>query len=178
MRVCPNVSSSKQSFAAARSCCRTHSSKIGSGKHGSSAKSCFRRTCLEWYGFIAVLWSLYLLENSTSGVHSHDNQRARQRHKHKQSRNARGGALAAHHLAWVGHHTGGSSSTPTVHPCLVRQGRCRWLTALSTPKIVSTLPPRSVQQGKASPRVYALVTMFFRQSFLWSNNYRLLLMTP
>ena len=111
-----------------------HSSKIGSGKHVSSAKSCFRRTCLEWYGFIAVLWSLYLLENSTSGVHSHDNQRARQRHKHKQSRNARGGALAAHHLAWVGHHTGGSSSTPTVHPCLVRQGRCRWLTALSTPK--------------------------------------------
>ena len=30
---------------------------------------------------------------------------------------ARGAALMAHHLAWVGHHTGGSRSTPTVHPC-------------------------------------------------------------
>ena len=27
------------------------------------------------------------------------------------------GALMAHRPAWVGHHTGGSRSTPTVHPC-------------------------------------------------------------
>ena len=40
---------------------------------------------------------------------------------------ARAGALMAHHPAWVGH-TGGSRSTPTVHPCLVRQEGCRWLT--------------------------------------------------
>ena len=33
----------------------------------------------------------------------------------------------AHHPAWVGH-TGGSRSTPTVHPCLVRQAGCGWLT--------------------------------------------------
>ena len=32
-----------------------------------------------------------------------------------------------HHPAWVGHLTGGSRSTPTVHPCLVRQGGCGWL---------------------------------------------------
>ena len=49
-------------------------------------------------------------------------------HKHKQSRSARAGALMAHHPAWVAHLTGGSRSTPTVHPCLVRQGGCGWLT--------------------------------------------------
>ena len=30
---------------------------------------------------------------------------------------ARPGAQMAHHPAWVGHHTGWSQSTPTVHPC-------------------------------------------------------------
>ena len=30
---------------------------------------------------------------------------------------ARAGALMAHHPAWVGHHTGGSQSKPTVHLC-------------------------------------------------------------
>ena len=40
---------------------------------------------------------------------------------------ARAGALVAHHVPWVGHHTGWSRSTPTVHPCLVRQGGCGWL---------------------------------------------------
>ena len=30
---------------------------------------------------------------------------------------ARAGAQMAHHPAWVGHHTGGSWSTPTVQPC-------------------------------------------------------------
>ena len=32
-------------------------------------------------------------------------------------RKARAGALVIHHPAWVGHHTGGSGSTPTAHRC-------------------------------------------------------------
>ena len=42
---------------------------------------------------------------------------------HKQPRNtihasnARAGALVIHRPAWVGHHTGGSRSTPTAHLC-------------------------------------------------------------
>ena len=38
-------------------------------------------------------------------------------HEPKQQRTARAGALMTHHPAWVGHHTVGSRSTPTVHPC-------------------------------------------------------------
>ena len=38
-----------------------------------------------------------------------------QEHEHKQQQIARAGALMTHHPAWVGHHTGGSRSTPTVH---------------------------------------------------------------
>ena len=41
---------------------------------------------------------------------------------------ARAGALMAHHPAWVGHHTGGSRSKPTVHPCPLRWGGCGLLT--------------------------------------------------
>ena len=36
---------------------------------------------------------------------------------------ARAGALMDHRLAWVGHHTGGFRSEPTVHPCPLRWGR-------------------------------------------------------
>ena len=38
-------------------------------------------------------------------------------HHHHTSKQARAGALMAHHLAWMSHHTGGSPSTPTIHPC-------------------------------------------------------------
>ena len=38
----------------------------------------------------------------------------------------------AHHPAWVGHHTGGSRSKPTVHPCPLRWGRCGLLTNSTT----------------------------------------------
>ena len=38
----------------------------------------------------------------------------------------------AHHPAWVGHHTGGFRSTPTVHPCPLRSGGCGWLTGTPT----------------------------------------------
>ena len=34
------------------------------------------------------------------------------------------GALMAHNLAWVSHHTGGSWSTPTAHPCSGKVGGC------------------------------------------------------
>ena len=63
-----------------------------------------------------------LLGNSTSHL-SHGDHTARQRHKHSQPRKARAGALMAHHPAWVGHYTGGSRSTPTVHPCPLPVGR-------------------------------------------------------
>ena len=33
---------------------------------------------------------------------------------------ARAGTLMAHHPVWVGHHTGGSRSKPTVHTCPLR----------------------------------------------------------
>ena len=42
-------------------------------------------------------------------------------------RNARAGALVIHHPAWVGHHTGGSRSTPTVHRCRQGTESCGWL---------------------------------------------------
>ena len=48
----------------------------------------------------------------------------------------------AHHPSWVGHLTGGSQSTPTVHPCLVRQGDCGWFTH----------PPRALHRQVVSPR--------------------------
>ena len=38
-------------------------------------------------------------------------------HHNTQTSTARAGALLFHHPAWVEHHTGGSRSTPTVHPC-------------------------------------------------------------
>ena len=38
----------------------------------------------------------------------------------------------AHHRAWVGHHTGGSGSKPTVHPCPLRWGGCGLLTNSTT----------------------------------------------
>ena len=38
----------------------------------------------------------------------------------------------AHHPAWVGHHTAGSRSKPTVHPCPLRWGGCGLLTGTST----------------------------------------------
>ena len=38
----------------------------------------------------------------------------------------------AHHPAWVGHHTGGSRSKPTVHPCPLRWGGCGLLTSTPT----------------------------------------------
>ena len=38
----------------------------------------------------------------------------------------------AHHPAWVGHHTGGSQSKPTVHPCPLRWRGCGLLTNSTT----------------------------------------------
>ena len=38
-------------------------------------------------------------------------------HHNTPTSTARAGALMFHHPAWVEHHTGGSRSTPTVHPC-------------------------------------------------------------
>ena len=38
----------------------------------------------------------------------------------------------AHHPAWVGHHTGGSRSKPTVHPCPLRWRGCGLLTNSTT----------------------------------------------
>ena len=38
-------------------------------------------------------------------------------HQSTQQSTTRVGALMAHHPAWVSHHTGGSRSIPTVHPC-------------------------------------------------------------
>ena len=38
-------------------------------------------------------------------------------HHYTPTSTARAGALMFHHPAWVEHHTGGSRSTPTVHPC-------------------------------------------------------------
>ena len=52
---------------------------------------------------------------------------------------ARAGAPMTHHPAWVGHHTGGSPLTPTVHPCRLLSGGCGWLTAQQPDtKITST----------------------------------------
>ena len=56
-----------------------------------------------------------------------DDHRARQRHKHSQPRRALADSLMTHHPAWVCHHTGGSRSTPTVHPCPLRWEGCGWL---------------------------------------------------
>ena len=38
-------------------------------------------------------------------------------HHYTPTSTARAGALMFHHPTWVEHHTGGSRSTPTVHPC-------------------------------------------------------------
>ena len=38
-------------------------------------------------------------------------------HHNTPTSTARAGALMFHHPAWVEHHTGGSRSIPTVHPC-------------------------------------------------------------
>ena len=57
------------------------------------------------------------------------------RNKHSQPRKSRAGALVTHHPAWVGHHTGGSWTTPTVHPCPLRWEGVGGSTALSTPKL-------------------------------------------
>ena len=70
---------------------------------------------------ISVLLGLQLLGNSTSHL-SHDDHRARQRHKHSQPREARTGA-----------YTGGSQSTPTVHPCPPRWEGCGWLNSTHCP---------------------------------------------
>ena len=56
-----------------------------------------------------------------------DNTPSFQPRTHDQPRKqARAGALVSHHLAWMWHHTGGSPSTPTVHPCPPRWGGCGW----------------------------------------------------
>ena len=47
-----------------------------------------------------------------------------QEHEHKPQRTARAGALVARHPAWVGHHTGGSWSTPTVQRCPKGEAVC------------------------------------------------------
>ena len=57
---------------------------------------------------------------------NYHNQSRQQQPPHKQTRNARAGALMAHHPAWVGHHTG------TVHPCPLRWGGCGLLTGTPT----------------------------------------------
>ena len=48
-------------------------------------------------------------------------------HHYTPTSTARAGALMFHHPAWVEHHTGGSRSTPTVHPCWLRSGGRGWL---------------------------------------------------
>ena len=45
-------------------------------------------------------------------------------HQSTQRSTTRVGALMAHHPAWVSHHTGGSRSLPTVHPCSRKGGGC------------------------------------------------------
>ena len=82
-----------------------------------------------------------VLGNSTRTVLTHlsrDDHRARQRHKHSHPHNARAGALMAHHPAWVGHHRGGSNSTPTVHACPLRWEGCGWLNSTIHTTISST----------------------------------------
>ena len=64
-----------------------------------------------------------VLRNSASDDLSRDN------HSTSDLETARAGALMAHRPAWVGHHTGGSRLTPTVHPCSRKEGGCGWLTA-------------------------------------------------
>ena len=49
--------------------------------------------------------------------------------------------LVIHHPAWVGHHTGGSRSTPTVHPC--RSYARLWVTHAPTTSATQCLTPRS-----------------------------------
>ena len=46
------------------------------------------------------------------------------------------GALVDHHPAWVGHHTGGSRSTLTVHPCPLRCEGCGWLNSTISPQFI------------------------------------------
>ena len=58
---------------------------------------------------------------------SHDNNNTAQANTQ-----ASAGALMAHHPAWVGHHTGGSRSKPTVHPCPLRWDGCGLLTNSTT----------------------------------------------
>ena len=47
------------------------------------------------------------------------------------------------HPAWVGHHTGGSRSKPTVHPCPLRWGGCGLLTSTPT----HNNEPKKTQHG-------------------------------
>ena len=67
---------------------------------------------------------------------------------------ARAGALTAHHPAWKGHHTGGSRSKPTEHPCPLRWEGCGLLTSTPThtpmsPRkrnTITTSSPQAVQK--------------------------------
>ena len=100
---------------------------------------------------------------------SHDDHRARQRHKHSQPRNARAGALVVHHLAWVGRHAGGSWSTPTVHPCMVRQEGCGWLNSMIHTHISSTTLFMSAFSFIFS---HSFLTFFERSSYYSKNFFR------
>ena len=68
-------------------------------------------------------------------------------HQHSQPRKARAGALVTHHPAWVGHHTGGFRSTPTVHPCPLRWEGCGWLNSSIHTEAASTASVKS-RQGR------------------------------
>ena len=61
---------------------------------------------------------------------NYHNQSRQQQPPHKQTRKQE--LALAHHPAWVGHHTVGSPSKPTVHPCPLRWGGCGLLNNSTT----------------------------------------------
>ena len=73
---------------------------------------------------VLMLWSSeptrVLSRGSVSQYHAYNDPQTtstEREHELKQQRTARAGVLVTRHLAWVGHPSGGSRSTPTVHRC-------------------------------------------------------------
>ena len=72
-------------------------------------------------------------------------------------------ALMAHHPAWVGHHTGGSRSKPTVNPYPLQWGGCGLLTSTPTHNNES-----KKTQHKNNILFFSQLFYFFYFSFLFT----------
>ena len=114
---------------AAASFCRTELKRTRTRHDTHTPSPLWKQTSV--YTFMQSSKVSFVCEIHKPNYHKQSRQ---QQPPHKQTRKHEPGALMSHHPAWVGHHTGGSRSKPTVHPCPHRWEGCGLLTDSPTPQ--------------------------------------------